>query len=264
VVASRQLVVPDRWTQLSLAVTTLIATVDAATDSHTILISLLVAGPLLASVRSTPGKAAFVGAYALILALLLGVPDHIFLTGDHLACCVAVLAGGLLAVWAARVRCAAEARARQSEERLRALVENSADGMVLIDRDGTVRYASQSTSRLLGYSPAELLGTKNLDRVHPDDRKRLEDVFARRLDTPGLPVEADYRYRHKDGSWRNLQGAAVNRLDDPTNAAVVVNYRDITAVKQSEERLLEYARLLQEAQQFNEEVIFGAGEGIIV
>jgi PAS domain S-box-containing protein len=253
----------DRWTQLSLAVTTLIASIDFAIEG-TIFISFLVVGPLLASVRSTPRRSGLVGAYALLLSIVLGVPDKIFGSLDHVIRCLAVAAGGILAMWASGIRMKMERRALESEERLRALVENSADGMLLLDGEGVIRYTSQSTTRLLGYGPAELIGTRVVDRMHSDDRQRVEKLVGQCLATPGLPVETEYRYQHKDGSWRHVQGIAVNRLDEPSNPAVVFNYRDVTASRQSEERLREYARLLQEAQQFNEEVISGAGEGIIV
>jgi len=261
---NRESLLRDRWVQLCLAVTTLIAAIDFALPGTVVLISLLVTGPLLASVRSSPRRSALVGVYALMLAIPLGWPDQIFGSLDHVIRCTAVAAGGLLAMWAARVRMNAEDRAQWSEERLRALVENSADGMMLLDGEGIVRYVSQSTTRLLGYGTAELLGKRVGDAIHPDDRPRIQELFKECLMTPGLPVEAVYRCRHKDGSWRHIQGVAVNRLDEPANAAVVFNYRDVTSSKQSEENLIEYARLLREAQQFNEEVISGAGEGIIV
>ncbi len=254
----------NRWTILSITVTTLIAVIDLSTGTRTVLISMLVAGPFLESVRSTPRRTALVAGYALLLAVVMGYPNQMFGTRDHLIRCGGVLAGGLLAIWAARVRSLAERRAFGSEERLRALVENSADGMFLLDREGVIRYASQSTTRLLGYGTAEVLGIGGFSLIHPDERDRVQDVFERCLANPGLPVEAEYRCRHKDGSWRHVHGMAVNRLDDPADAAVVVHYRDVTSSRQSEERLREYARLLREAQQFNEEVISGAGEGIIV
>jgi len=254
----------NRWTALSLAVTALIAAIDLGSSIQTVLISMLAAGPFLESVRSTPRRVLGVGAFALTLAVVIGVPDRIFGTRDHLIRCAGVLAGTLLAAWAARVRCRAEARVAGGEQRIRALVENSADGMLLIDGEGLVRYASQSTARLLGFPPSEVLGLEAGSLIHPDDRERLEEVFQRCLATPGLSIDVECRCRHKDGSWRRLQGLAVNRLDDPGEAAVVVHYRDVTTSRQSEDRLREYARLLREAQQFNEEVISGAGEGIIV
>ena len=151
-----------------------------------------------------------------------------------------------------------------SQERLHAAIENSADGLLLLDRGAVIRYASQSTLRLLDFAPAELLGTNGFDLIHPEDIERARALFERCLANPGVPVEADYRCRHKDGSWRDMTGVGVNRLDEPANAAIVVNYRDVSAAKRAAEELRESARLLREAKQFNDEIISGAGEGIIV
>jgi PAS domain S-box-containing protein len=254
----------NRWTILSLAVVSFIAVVDWAGGRNVTLINLLVAGPLLESVRGTPRRSLMVGAYALVLAVLLGAANGILGTGDHWVRCAAVAAGGALAVWAASVRQSAEREAVRGQERLRAAIENSADGLLLLDRDAVIRYASQSTLRLLGFAPAELLGTNGFDLIHPDDVDGTRALFGQCLANAGVPVAADYRCRHKDGTWRDVSGVAVNRLDEPANAAIVVNYRDVTAAKRASEELQESARLLQEAKQFNDEIISGAGEGIIV
>ena len=73
--------------------------------------------------------------------------------------------------------------------------------------------------------------------MHPDDAPRARDSFVECLRRPGVPLAAEYRLRHKDGSWRNLEGIAVNRLDHPAIAAVVVNYRDVTDRRLAEEAL---------------------------
>ncbi len=51
------------------------------------------------------------------------------------------------------------------------------------------------------------------------------------------------RFRHKDGSWRTIEGSGRNLLQDPKVSGIVINFRDITenvkveeAVKASEER----------------------------
>ena len=46
-----------------------------------------------------------------------------------------------------------------------------------------------------------------------------------------------FRARHKDGSWRELEIFGINRLDDPSVGGVVINFRDITERKLGEERL---------------------------
>ena len=49
-----------------------------------------------------------------------GGPDNFFGSTDHVIRCIAVAAGGLLAIWAARVRILAQRRTLESEERLQA------------------------------------------------------------------------------------------------------------------------------------------------
>src|SRR5437762_5098021 len=43
---------------------------------------------------------------------------------------------------------------------------------------------------------------------------------------PGKRVTHEVRFRHADGSWRIMEGVGVNRLDDPSVAAIVMNARD--------------------------------------
>jgi two-component system cell cycle sensor histidine kinase/response regulator CckA len=124
------------------------------------------------------------------------------------------------------------------------LVQNSSDAVAMLDADGTIRFASDSSARLLGYSLEERMGHSAVELMHPDEAQRARDSFVECLRRPGVPLAAEYRMRHKDGSWRNLESIAVNRLDDPAVGAVVVNYRDVTdrrlaeeALRASEERL---------------------------
>jgi PAS domain S-box-containing protein len=56
---------------------------------------------------------------------------------------------------------------RRSEQRFRALIEQSADGIVLVDPQGRVFYASPSTTRLLGSTPEALVGRRALELIHP-------------------------------------------------------------------------------------------------
>lgn len=135
------------------------------------------------------------------------------------------------------VRVQSQELARASEQRFRALVEQSSDAIALLDADGVIRYASKSTERVLGYLPDELAGTRALDLVHPDDLEPARRLFAQSLGTPGASVRAEYRSRHKDGSWRMLEGVGVNRLDDPSVRAIVANFRDVTERKVAEAAL---------------------------
>jgi PAS domain S-box-containing protein len=139
----------------------------------------------------------------------------------------------------------AESALRASEVRFRTLVEKSSETINLVDADGIIRYASESTPRMVGYSPDELVGLPALEYVHPEDRPRIRDRFARCLAAPGRDFTAEFRYRHKDGSWRHLEGIANNRLNEPGVGAIVTICRDITKRKQAEQELAHERDLLR-------------------
>jgi diguanylate cyclase (GGDEF)-like protein/PAS domain S-box-containing protein len=131
----------------------------------------------------------------------------------------------------------AEARLRESEERFRALTQNSSDIVTLLNVDGTILYESPSIERILGYELQELVGKNAFDYVHPDDLERVLEVFAEGLANSALRPTVEYRFRHKDGSWRWLESIGTNMLDDPAVGELVVNSRDVSERKEAEERL---------------------------
>ena len=131
-----------------------------------------------------------------------------------------------------------EERLRESEGRFRALIQNALDIIMVTDADGTIRYMSPSVERTLGYRPEEMLGTNTGDYVHPDDLEKGFKELTEALAKPGVhPVAVETRVRHKDGTWRWLEGIANNLLEDPSVRGVVFNHRDVTGRKQVEREL---------------------------
>ena len=137
----------------------------------------------------------------------------------------------------------AEQLLRESEERHRALLENSYDAIALIDRSGVIRYSSPATTRLLGYSAEEILGSDAYAFVHPDEREESRRLLEACAAKPGEIVRGEYRMRHRDGSYLWMEGIATNRLDDPGIEALIVNFRDV-----SDRKEMEAARSSLEAQ----------------
>lgn len=125
----------------------------------------------------------------------------------------------------------------ESERRFRALIENSSDGLFLVDIQGTVVYAAPSTAHILGYAADELTGQDIFALVHPDDLELSRRSFAEIGNRPGKPVPAQVRYRHRTGSWRWVDGLGNNLLDVPGVQAIVLNFRDITEQRSLEEQL---------------------------
>ena len=126
---------------------------------------------------------------------------------------------------------------QDSELRFRSLVQNSSDIITILQADGSIRYQSPSIERILGYSPEELVGQSAFDLVHADDRARVTAIFQEHLPVRGSIAPIELRFRHKDGSWRTLEATGNNLLHEPGVAGIVVNSRDITERKRTEDVL---------------------------
>ena len=140
-------------------------------------------------------------------------------------------------------RAGAELERKQSEETLRAsqrlfraLIEQSADGIMLLAAGGLITYAGPSTTRILGYTAGELVGRDAFELVHPEDLAGARTQLAELLATPSEPARTGFRVRHRDDSYRWLEGVGTNLLSEPAVQAVVVNYRDITEARALEEQ----------------------------
>ncbi|MBP2252565.1 PAS domain S-box-containing protein [Halarchaeum solikamskense] len=93
-----------------------------------------------------------------------------------------------------------EAREQQlelSEQRFRALTENSSFAVITIDESSTIRYANDAVEELFGYSPASLIGepltTLLPDRLQEPQRDAMTQYLStdeRSLDWAGLELVA--------------------------------------------------------------------------
>ncbi|MDQ4094662.1 MAG: EAL domain-containing protein [Actinomycetota bacterium] len=129
---------------------------------------------------------------------------------------------------------------RRSEEHFRALVHNSADGIVLIGDDGKIKYVSETTTSILGYSADELMsGDNGFEFVARPDVDPARAGYARVFEQPGAKTSLAIRVTRKDGSLRWLDVDMVNLLEHPSVAGIVINFRDTTDKRASEERARE-------------------------
>jgi diguanylate cyclase (GGDEF)-like protein/PAS domain S-box-containing protein len=133
-----------------------------------------------------------------------------------------------------------------SETRWQALIQNSSDLISIISAQGEVLYESPSAlRRLLGYDLSEKLGRSCFELIHPEDVTQVQQAFAEALACPEVPVTVEFRYRHKNGSWRYLEATGTNFLNHPEISGIVANIRDISTVKRAEQKyksMFEYAQ----------------------
>jgi PAS domain S-box-containing protein len=126
---------------------------------------------------------------------------------------------------------------RRSERHFRSLIEHASDIITILDRSGRIRYASPSVERVLGHAPDDLIGRPVLSLVHETDRRLARRAFAEVVASSAPVTHVEMLCRHADGSWRVLEAACTNLLDTPETAGVVVNSRDVTERRASEEQL---------------------------
>jgi two-component system, sensor histidine kinase and response regulator len=142
---------------------------------------------------------------------------------------------------------------RRSEEHFRSLIENASDVITIIDSKGTILYESPSVERVLGRKPQTLMGENALDLTHPDDRKTAVAMLtaAAGEDRPAEPFEL--RFKHADGSWRTLEVIGQVVRDESGAVEVIINSRDVTERKRSEDALREseerYRTILESIQE---------------
>ena len=127
---------------------------------------------------------------------------------------------------------------RESEERYRNLVENSIQGLTII-QDGRPVYANPALYSITGFSNEEFLSLTSeqlLSTVHPDDRERIKNVMENRIAGGEFPHENEYRIITKNGEthWVITHGTRIMFNGAP---AIQLAYFNITDRKLAEEAL---------------------------
>ncbi len=134
-------------------------------------------------------------------------------------------------------RRSAQTGIRESEERLRALIEASSQIVWTADPTGAAVDDSPSWRAFTGQSAEERGGFGFLDALHPNDRDRALADWRQAI-ASRKPLRAEYRVRHASGEWRWTATRAVPLLapDGSIRAWVGMN-ADITVRKQAEDAL---------------------------
>src|ERR1700733_2725195 len=126
---------------------------------------------------------------------------------------------------------------RESEERFRALTEQSTDIILIADPSGQIKYASPSVHTVLAVHGDSLIGTNVTDLVHPDDFAKTVSTGPRSVAYSQNPMD-EFRLRHADGRWLYFECVVRNLIQHKNIGGIVYNARDITERKHAQEKLL--------------------------
>ena len=163
-----------------------------------------------------------------VQALKEGADDYIIKDPRH----IAQLPGTILRVMDAKET---RNRLRKREANVRAISENVADGVVVVDRQGYVVFSNPAAGSLFGSSPEELVGT--VFEYPVGDSRFFEIDLPRRAGGPGT---AEMRISETDWDGENCS---------------IIAMRDITDRKRSEQ-------LLKESEERNRKILRSAMDGI--
>ncbi|WZL88343.1 PAS domain-containing protein [Salinimicrobium sp. 3283s] len=133
-------------------------------------------------------------------------------------------------------RNAALKKAKQSEEELklseqkfRALVQEGADLIGILDIYGCYSFVSENYKKILGLEPQELIGKNAQCFIHPEDWPRVNQQFYQLKNQKQVKI-SPFRFKNKNGEYRWVQTTATNLLNDSAVKGIVANSLDITTV----------------------------------
>ncbi len=125
------------------------------------------------------------------------------------------------------------------ERHFRILIEQAADGIIVVDDQGLITLANSRSCEMTGYGPDEILGLDLLDTYLPEDRE------LGRLRLREMPVGTIVRFerllRRKDGSTFPID-VSVAWLPDGERQSIM---RDVSAHRQAEDELRRLAGELE-------------------
>lgn len=129
-----------------------------------------------------------------------------------------------------------------AEQRLRAIVDNTNDIIIVMDAHGVIVFENAAVERVLGFVPGERVGQSILDFAHPDDRAIAAERLASMVASDGS-ASLTLRFRHKNGGWRYLETHGRNMLHVPAINGILGVARDLTERMRLQERLEAAERL---------------------
>lgn len=133
----------------------------------------------------------------------------------------------------------------ESENRFRIMADSAPVMIYLNDPEGNCQYLNKHWVAFTGQPLEEGQGRGWLAMVHPDDRKKMAQVYYRAFENKE-PFDLEYRLKTKQGNYAQILTAAVPRFNTAGNfQGYIGSIVDITSIKEAERQIRESAVLQQ-------------------
>lgn len=211
-----------------------------------------------------PRRTGLLAALAIALGVIAGRINGDLSDEDYWYRLVAMALAAGLAVYLAHQSASRERRLVDGEQRLRLMVDNTADVVLRSDPEGRLLWASPSLATVFGWNPDHVVGTE-FDLTAPADRVAARDALADAVRSGTAVYSHRARAVRADGStaWVDSRSTIV-RTPGGSVLSVVSSVRDVTAQVEAEAQLatseLHY-RLL--ADNSNDSVFLTDTSGVI-
>ncbi|MBF0619312.1 MAG: PAS domain S-box protein [Candidatus Omnitrophica bacterium] len=136
----------------------------------------------------------------------------------------------------------AEMRLRESEERVRSIVDNAPDFILTTDQDGKVLSVNRNLSQ---YSCAQILGKKFSELIYPADRVLVRAAMQQAFQEQSAGCEVRAKPRGKNIFWYSIRIGSI-RIEQVVIGTTMI-MKDITERKHSEMKLQEQQQALESA-----------------
>ncbi len=145
----------------------------------------------------------------------------------------------------------------KSEQKYQSLVEKTGAGIATADLKRRFTFVNDAFCKMIGYSKEELIGKPFADFVHPDDKKRIPQIFWNVLKNPKKYIELEFRVIHKKGHIVYMHSIPTPYIYKGKILGFNAIISDITERKKAE-------KTLRESEEELNTIFNGVREGIAV
>ena len=129
----------------------------------------------------------------------------------------------------------AETALAESEERFRSIVENSHEGIIILDDNYKLIYVNDELCRISGYSPDDILEQDFRKFLDEESKQLIAERYVKRQKGEEVPPRYEFNFFRKDGEKRHVELSSAVIKDSAGKVKTVAQLIDITERRQTEQ-----------------------------